>query len=435
MMELYVLDQNLYVKGVLPFKSLIWIDRYNRVGSCEVYAPATENNVNLLQTGMYLKRSDKTSVYLIKYVKRSGNEDSGEFVTVFGYDAKCLIDQRINQTQEFFQSYDNAGDDWVLLLQNNVLDASAPNPFLKENGYPLFSVRPPTTAAFGTCNQSIRYLSWGDATRQLCGFMGYGYAVGLIDSSAHLGDRELQFTVYAGLDKSRSVYFSKTFGNLGQETYEKDTREIGNVIYVKSDESTRVVQYGSAFSTERVEKWLPSSTSPLQTLDSLQNIVEGTLVTTQVGTAVRLAANNLYIPILSDWQLTQLRSQYGSGSTTQRPGYYYVASNAFIGMALNTQLSAVTGSTQFQVDNGSGIFDLLLLMEAAEQANHYGLKEEISAEITGRRFIFGTDYNLGDLVTVQSKYGDPAIVRIVEVMECWDENGYILEPRTSYTDV
>ena len=53
-MELQAFDQNLRLAGVVRFKSLIWIQRFNRVGACEVYAPATERNLQILKNGNYL---------------------------------------------------------------------------------------------------------------------------------------------------------------------------------------------------------------------------------------------------------------------------------------------------------------------------------------------------------------------------------------------
>jgi hypothetical protein len=47
-------------------------------------------------------------------------------------------------------------------------------------------------------------------------------------------------------------------------------------------------------------------------------------------------------------------------------------------------------------------------------------------------FAYKVDYDLGDLVTVENEYGISASVRISEVVEVWDDNGYSVEPKFEY---
>ena len=44
-------------------------------------------------------------------------------------------------------------------------------------------------------------------------------------------------------------------------------------------------------------------------------------------------------------------------------------------------------------------------------------------------FRYKIDYDLGDLVTVQNDFGISEVVRIAEVIEVWDDNGYAVEPK------
>ena len=47
-------------------------------------------------------------------------------------------------------------------------------------------------------------------------------------------------------------------------------------------------------------------------------------------------------------------------------------------------------------------------------------------------FEYKTDYFLGDIVTVQNSYGVTVPVRIVEIIEVNDDNGYSLQPKFEY---
>ena len=58
-MDLIVYDSGLNELGVIDeFKSLVWTPRFYEVGSFELRAPMTENNIALLRKNRYLYRPD-----------------------------------------------------------------------------------------------------------------------------------------------------------------------------------------------------------------------------------------------------------------------------------------------------------------------------------------------------------------------------------------
>ena len=61
----------------------------------------------------------------------------------------------------------------------------------------------------------------------------------------------------------------------------------------------------------------------------------------------------------------------------------------------------------------------------AEAGEFFKVSGEAETKIT---YKFGKDYFLGDLVTVVNEYGITANTRILEVIECEDENGYTIIP-------
>lgn len=64
-----------------------------------------------------------------------------------------------------------------------------------------------------------------------------------------------------------------------------------------------------------------------------------------------------------------------------------------------------------------------------EKLAEHEVTETFEAEINPERpFAYKRDWNLGDIVTVTNEYGITAKPRIVEIIECWDENGYTAIP-------
>ena len=423
-MELIALDKNLRRQGAISFKSLIWIDRYNRVGSCEIYAPATAENLAILTDGRYIARTDRKNVFQLKYIKIFGDEDDGVFVTAYGYDVKSLLDQRINTGVQQLAS-ENAGEDLAQLLWTNALGPNAASPFEKADGSLLFS-QDQTPAPGGSCAQAILFQPWGSVTRQVCGYLGYGYSVELAGAAA---SRSLVAKIYAGQDRSAAVRFSTSFGNLGPETYEHDSRQKANVLLIKAMESDDVAIYGDAAGTDRCEQLIEVNVGRTQTYQAILDMFTATFSLQQGIGHTFLVADDLLMPIISTWHKQRLTTAYPSGTIE---GDYYRIPQAIVAQtdALSTDVAA---STVFTVQNV--VFDYLLLSEAGAYTEAGQVTETVNAEIIDSQFVYGVDYFLGDIVLLGSRYRPAAKVRIVEVLECFDDNGYRLEPRTRYSEV
>ena len=339
-MELYALDGNLRKIGVIEYESLIWIERFNRVGTCEVYAPLTERNKNLLLIGNYIFRTDSSNVCLIRDIKIQNNPDTGTFITALGYDAKFYLDTRINNELEIFAS-DMASADLELLVYN-ALTESGPRKLTMPNGNPLFYGRGQSDIP-GAVNQSVFGLSYGAIVRQIMGDLGCGYRVTISQYTPY--GTQLQFGCDAGLDKSATVVFSRSYNNLGDCEYEKDIRNVGNCVYVYNPELSYMAQLGEAESTDRIEKWLETNTQKEMAYGSIKDFLSATWSLRQSGDITEIRATGLYIPILSSWQLARLQAWH-SGSTTAKDGYYYISGTVTIATA-EIQSSSVTDDTNF----------------------------------------------------------------------------------------
>ena len=233
-MELYALDGNLNPLGVIQFQSLIWIDRYNRVGSCEVYAPKTEKNLELLQDGNYVYRSDNDdTVCRIRDVKIKDNPDTGTFITAIGLDTKYYLDTRINSTLDVFNSYELATDDLEILVYNALEPQNDDQRQLRKSNREYLFRGMQQSGIGGTVTQSILGMSWGAIARQILGSLECGYKVFITSNGPQLNSPNmLNFICRKGSDRSASVHFSRTFDNIGDCEYEKDSREKGNAIYI-----------------------------------------------------------------------------------------------------------------------------------------------------------------------------------------------------------
>lgn len=55
-------------------------------------------------------------------------------------------------------------------------------------------------------------------------------------------------------------------------------------------------------------------------------------------------------------------------------------------------------------------------------------------EVDFNSYKYKTDYDIGDIVTIQNEYGISTNARITEVVETWDDDGYTLQPKFDYSE-
>ena len=76
-------------------QSVIWHSVYFGVGDFEVYAPATPDNINLLITGAYVTRPDSEEVGIIESINIANDIENGAMITASGRFVKSILDRRL----------------------------------------------------------------------------------------------------------------------------------------------------------------------------------------------------------------------------------------------------------------------------------------------------------------------------------------------------
>lgn len=156
---------------------------------------------------------------------------------------------------------------------------------------------------------------------------------------------------------------------------------------------------------------------------------QGYITNARTGYVYKL--NYLNVQIVDSDQLTQLRLNYPDGTEITIDGNdYYQVYNVTIA---NIPSSSPAESDMVQL--WAIIYEVYLLNRGYEKLAEYG--EKLSFEgsiIPDMTFIYGTDYFLGDIVTVENEFGITAEARITEIVEVLDENGYRIEPKYEYIE-
>ena len=227
MIDIYVLNRDLEQIGIIDtYTSLIWANRYNDVGDCELYVEATVEKMKLLAKGNYLIRADDEMVCQIKKVELDTDSENGNYLIVTGYDVKKFLDQRVIWGT---YSVDGNVEDYL----RNIINRSLGNPTLsarqlrKRNGERLFYLGDKANFKDVTTEQNS-YVNVGELVREKCVKYKWGYKV-------VLSDKALYFKLYQGTDRSDSVIFSDDFENLEATKYVEDDTNLGNVALVAGE--------------------------------------------------------------------------------------------------------------------------------------------------------------------------------------------------------
>ena len=76
-------------------KSIIWHDVYYGVGDFEIYVPCTQENIDALAVGNYITRYNSRNIGIIEKIEVTYNPQDGRMIVAAGRFAKSILDRRL----------------------------------------------------------------------------------------------------------------------------------------------------------------------------------------------------------------------------------------------------------------------------------------------------------------------------------------------------
>lgn len=434
MIELYVLDKDLQqIKVIDSYTSLIWANRYNEVGDCELYIEATDENLKVLRKGNYLSRHDDEMVCRIEKVELDTDTENGNYIIVTGYDCKKIVDQRVIWGQS---NVDGNVEDYIrdLVYKSLVSPNLSARQITNSQGRSIFYLGDKANFTEVTSEQNS-YNNIGQKVRDFCQKYGWGYKV-IVDNTVN----NFYFLLYKGTDRSDLVIFSPEYENLSSSKYVTDSSNIANVALVAgegegSDRARNVSGYDEgldrneifvdARDVSRTIKW-SDLTALYPTTDQGGH---GYIYITSPQQAITYKMDIIDIQIVDSNQLTELKIAYPNGKEITKNGNkYYQIYDVII-----ADLTSDTPASGDDVILRDVVYSVYLLNRGYEKLAEYGTVESFDGTVEPTTtFVYKSDYFLGDLVTVRNEYGIEAKARIVEIVEVNDDNGYSVEPKFEY---
>lgn len=383
-MDIYLLNGALNKIHIIDgYTSLIWADRYNDLGDCELAIPATVENVLKVQESIYISREDSDLVCRIEKIELTTDIENGDYIIITGVDIKKILQQRIIWTQT---NFNGLVEDYIRKLIND----NAINPTITNRKISKLILD--TKANFpDTINEQVTFNNLGEKIQELCKTYNWGYKVYINENNKFV------FKLYNGVDRSEFVIFSDDYENLSSTDYINDTSNISTIALVA----------GEGEGTARITQTSGSNTSDL---DRYELYVD---------------ARDLSKTIAYD----ELLIAYPGGTeVTIRNVIYYQVNGVNIAILTKNEELEVT-----DVQLTDNIYSNTLESRGQEKlAERKALVAFEGSIQPTQSFTYKKDYFLGDIVSIENHYGISVEARIVEIIEVDNENGYSIEPKFEY---
>lgn len=417
---------------ITDYISVIWDKRYNDTSEFELYIPATSENFNLIKSSTYVMRPDDDMVGLIKKVELDTSAENGDFLTVSGYGAEVLLNQRIVwEPLNFTGTVEN-------LIRKIINDAFIDEPsgnlereMVLSFGTHLINLDEAQNFKEATTTQ-ISYKNVGEKVKELCKEYGWGYRL----IYKEYRNKYLYFQLYKGQDLSKAIIFTESYGNIAQTKYTEDSTDIENVALVGGEgegAERKTTTVGTAEGTERFEIFVDakdvSSTMTYAELKDLYPLIqdggEGYIESTELDIYMLRYVD---IPVITETQLEMLKYHYDGEEIVDGEQIYYRIRNVMV-----AELPSSSPTDDDEVSILPVYFLIFLYPQGAEALVGHDYKTSFEGQIIPDvNYKYKTDYNLGDIVKIKNKYGISVNARITEVLESFSDEGYKIEPKYEY---
>lgn len=382
MEELYLLDKNRKVKHIIDtYSSVIWASRYNTIGDCQVVISASFGNLKKIKESRYIVRDDDDMVCEIEKIEIKTDIENGDQFIIYGTDVKKILKQRIVAKQINFNGF---VEDYIRTLINE----SIINPIDEDRKIYNF-ILGEKQGFSETIKQQTTYDNVGEKIEELCKQYGWGYKI-------VLDNENFVFLLYKGKDLSEYISFTESNDNISTTEYLEDNKNVKNIALVAGEgEGTNrtTVTVGEGKGIDRHELYVDSRdvSSTINYDELIKSYPNGTIKNIDSKSYYQVNGENIAI-------ITYYENSEDSKDITEciLLNDIYIESLKSEGYeALADCISVITFSGKITVNCG---------------------------------YIYKEDYNLGDIVNVESEYGISINIRITEIIENKDGNGYTIMP-------
>lgn len=215
------------------FSSLLWDVEYYECGQFEIYIAATEQNLEIFQTGKIVGRDDdKLHFGIIEAVQLETDAENGDYLTVTGRFLMSILSRRIIYPTLNFTKLTTYGEILQMAVQKNCLQ----NDNRKIPGLSLGEVSGDCWSK--TAKLQVSYDNLMDWIYEICKLTGGTVNIRLQETTAGSNLYRMQFELSQGDDRSilqdenPHIVFSDSYNNLLSFSYALNRTKFYNFAYI-----------------------------------------------------------------------------------------------------------------------------------------------------------------------------------------------------------
>ena len=434
--------------------SIIWHSVYYGVGDFEIYIKATNQTMSLLQKGNYVTRQNNDEVGIIETINIVFTVQDGYMITASGRFAKSILDRRIIYKLSGTQNTPTilSGNVEIAvrqLVRDNAIDCS----FDSRRNIPILglaalkNLTPVIVDENG--NAAQKQVSYQNLLEYTDGVLQeYGLSANVIYNDSN---KKLLYAVNQGADRSTDntdgnepIVFSIEYDNLNSSNYLYDEKPLKNAALIggageglerfyslltggKNGLQLREMFVDARSQNKEIRASELQAAYPSGTFDGYSFIVDDVSIA------------ELVFDLTREYSLSTLQSKFPTGEVYDT---YFMVSGVAYAIAVYGKDSTYTLTKRgykamLDVDgtDGTYIYTTEKYTEILNQQGQSSLKDNIINEtfkgeinVSFGVWIFGVDYFLGDIVTVQDNFINKYVnTRITEATEVQDQNGYAVD--------
>lgn len=371
-----ILDQKYEMLAILDvFESFVWTDRYGKAGDFTIVMPVLKQFLPYIRINNYLAIRESDRLMVIENVELITDAENGDKLEISGRSLESILERRV-----VYQSHEFAGT--IQSIVNSILSLNAINPADTRRKIPGLVFKSSSDSNVSQSVDAIKF--FGDSVYSVCEAFCSAYNIGM--RMLPNGSGGFEFSLYSGVDRSWSqndrvpVVFSHSYENLLDSNYLQSEVLYASNALVRGDEddvTMEIVRYQERTELARREIFIDTGLQP----------------ETQEYTNYVLKCDENGNPILDD------DGNYQYDEMTETIKIYDQA------------------------------YYNRMFMEAKIEMGKHMVTEAFDSEVdTYHQFVYERDYDIGDIVQVQNRYGFEGRCRVTEVMRTRDASGPKLIP-------
>jgi hypothetical protein len=377
-MEVFILDENFQsIYNIDMFESFIWTERFNGAGDFEFYTPVNSTIlkvINHVQNKLaqnldsYVWLRENGNCMIIENLEITTDAESGNHLIMSGRGLESILDRRI-----IWQITSVSNKSLQEVIQTFIND-SIISPTMADRKINNFIFTPIDNLTVTSTKITKQWTGDNvyDTIHELCNTYNIGFDVLLNDQN------QFEFKLLVGEDRSYDqdknpyVVFSPKYENIINSNYLESSKTLKNVTLVAGEGES----------------------------------VGGNRATRIVGSGVGMSRKELY---------TDARDLQSENSSTY------------------SETTNDSGGTTAYIGSGSGEvseeYKARLDQRGTEKLAENRYTKTFTGEVEATKsFIYGRDFNKGDIVQIVNEYDMVSKVRVVELIRSQDINGYSMYP-------